>query len=223
LTAASARYALPIALLLLLTAVPALLHESARFEVEDCAAPEQVLALGNGRLPDGGGREAVERYLQRAAAGGRYGAGDLPLGGGPGRLDFVILRSYDAKLVYHWPAARLTWNARGSQRPDRHALELHATPAGTLPVHRAFFETLEKQGGDAFVVAYLLVYHEQPVANPYLAQLRAAPLELVSGRRPMWLFYVSGRVPRERREVAEQAARDWLLGAWQRFRSACVS
>jgi hypothetical protein len=220
---ASARYVPGIVLLLLLTAVPALLHESARFEVEDCAAPDEVFALGDGVLPDGGSREPVQRYLRRAAAGGRFAAGQLPLAGGRAKLEFVLLRSYDAKLVYHWPAARLTWTARGSQRPDRQALDLWAAPTGPLPVHRAYFETLEQQSAGAWVVAYLLVYHDRPVSNPYLAQLRAAPVELLSGRRPMWLFYVSGHVPPGQRTAAEEAAREWLLGAWQRFRSSCVS
>lgn len=220
---ASSRYVPQIALLLLLTAVPALLHATGRFEVEDCAAPDELFALGDGVLPAGSGREAVKRYLRQAAAGGRFSTGQLPLADGSAKLEFVMLRSYDAKLVYHWPAARLTWNARGSQRPDRQALELYASPVGPLPVHRAYFETLEQQGAEAWVVAYLLVYHERPVANPYLAQLRAAPVELVSGRRPMWLFYVSGRVPRDRRDAAEAAAREWLGGVWQRFRSSCIS
>jgi hypothetical protein len=72
-------------------------------------------------------------------------------------------------------------------------------------------------------VAYLLVYDSRPVSNPYLAQLLSAPLQLVRGRSPMWLFFISGQVEPDLKESAERAARAWLAAAWEHYGSVCRS
>ncbi len=70
-------------------------------------------------------------------------------------------------------------------------------------------------------MAYLLVYEDEPVSNPYVAQLKHAPLQMLRGSRPMTLFFVFGRSEPATLARAEQLAHAWLWGAWERYRSQC--
>jgi hypothetical protein len=55
-----------------------------------------------------------------------------------------------------------------------------------------------------------------------LAQLRAAPLELLTGAAPMTLLLVHGNVLQSELPAAEARARDWLSASWQAYRYACA-
>jgi hypothetical protein len=106
-------------------------------------------------------------------------------------------------------------------RPDRRSVQEVVEGNEILPVHRAHYPgELHSESGLA-VVAYLLVYGGQPIANPYWSQLVSAPLQLVTGRRAMWLFLVSAEVRPKERRAAEAAALEWLGEAWHRYQTAC--
>ncbi|HTZ90039.1 MAG TPA: hypothetical protein VMA71_06855 [Alloacidobacterium sp.] len=97
-------------------------------------------------------------------------------------------------------------------------IEWVRTDSGALPIHRAYYG-----GTDASIlVAYLLVYRSSAIGNPYWAQLRAAPVELFSGRRPMTLFLVQARgSPGTLREM-EKVEQEWLVSSWEKYGSACT-
>jgi hypothetical protein len=223
----STRYLPHIVVLFVVAALPTWLHWTSRLDVEDCADPAALLAIDGAESRSAESlREAApgvrlgqrEAFLAHASADGRWAEGRIPLAGGEG-LDFVVVRSFDAKLLYHWPAARMHWERGGSLRVDRNELET----VESLPVHRSYYDNIDSVSQRRWVVAYLLVYDASPVSNPYLAQLLSAPLQLVRGRTPMWLFFISGRVEASRKESAEQAARRWLVSAWERYASVCRS
>lgn len=224
---ASTRYLPHIVLLIALAALPTWLHRTSRLDVEDCADLDALLSLPGGApvsaeaLRTASPQEASwpprERFLSLASADGRWAEGRIPVDGSDEALDFVVVRSFDPKLLYHWPSGRLHWNNGTSLRVERSELER----VGSLPVHRGYYDSLDAGSRRRWVVAYLLVYEGRPVANPYLAQLLWAPLQLVRGRSPMWLFFASGRVPASLREPAEEAARRWIGAAWERYAAVC--
>jgi hypothetical protein len=212
----STRYVPHILVLVLVAAIPTLLHSLGRFDVEDCASYAALLAPPDpdrAPLPS-----AVERSLDRSWGEGNWSTGTLPEGGRVGRLSYVIARSYDPKAVYHWPESRVIWEAR----PVERGLDEVESHGGRIPVHRAYYEPEGSPPRGFVVVAYLLVYHSRPVANPYLAQILSAPGEVVTGRRPMWLFLVHGRVGELQRREAEARAHEWLASAWESYRAACT-
>jgi hypothetical protein len=212
----SARYIPHIAALALVAAVPTVLHSLGRFDVQDCAAPEAILA------PPGPEVSPSDRKrFDRNWGAGNWTAGSLP-GGEDGeggqRLEYVIARSFDPKAVYHWPESRVVWDVR----PEQRGVERIEADGVRLPVHRAYYEAVDGSRRETLVVAYLLVYHARPVGNPYLAQILSGPQQVVSGRRPMWLYLVHGRMGERERPAAEERAHAWLASAWQRHRSACA-
>ncbi len=130
------------------------------------------------------------------------------------RFDFSIIRSYDAKRLYHRPENSLVEHAMVARR----AIEWVPAGSSALPIHRAYYDDT----APTIVVAYLLAYRSSPVANPYWAQLRAAPVELLAGRRPMTLFLVQARGSLGSVREMEKVEREWLLSVWERYCSACT-
>ncbi len=210
---ASTRYVPHIVALIVLAAIPTLLHSLGRFDVDDCANSPALLAPPDAaHAPLLSAEERV--HLDNYWGAGNWSAGALDGGDQDQRLRYVIVRSFDPKAVYHWPEARVV-----DHRHSSRSLEEVTIDGMRLPVHRAFYEP---QGSRTTVVAYLLVYDAQAVGNPYLAQLLAGPKQVLLGRRPMWLFLVYGEVGKGEREAAEQRAREWLASAWERHRTACT-
>jgi hypothetical protein len=209
----STRYVPHILVLMLIAGIPTLLHSLGRFDVEDCANPAVLLAPpdpGPAALPP-----AVEgERFDRSWGEGNWTAGALPRGGPAAPLTYVIARSFDPKAIYHWPESRVI----SEVRPIERRLEDVEGDGARIPLHRAYYEP---DGVRRRVVAYLLVYHSRPVANPYLAQILSAPRQVVTGRRPMWMFFVHGQAAPSRMVETERVAREWLAGAWERYREAC--
>jgi hypothetical protein len=213
----STRYVPHIVALLLVAAIPTLLHSLGRFDVDDCAVPGRLLAPPD---PDHAPLlSAVERQrFDRSWGAGNWSAGTLPREDHAGRLSYVIARSFDPKAVYHWPESRAVWEVR----PVERRVEEIESEGVRIPVHRAYYEPEGVPPRGFVVVAYLLVYHSRPVANPYLEQILSAPRQVVTGRRPMWLFLVHGRVGVPQRREAEARATEWLASAWESYRAACT-
>jgi hypothetical protein len=209
----STRFVPHIVALVVLAGIPTVLHSLGRFDVEDCAAPTELLATPG---PD---QAPMLSTAERQRFDGFWGAGNWSAGtlppthDGGARLQYVIARSYDPKAVYHWPETRVE-----EARPIARGLEDVEGPGERIPVHRAFYE-----GAAApMMIAYLLVYDSEAIANPYLAQILSGPRQVVMGRRPMWLFMVYGKVDESRRADAEARAREWLAAAPERYRAACA-
>lgn len=214
----STRYVPALVALLVLAAIPVFLHTSGRFDVDECRNTAALLVAsrkGGGPASPSTQRGGRTLWLKRASPAGEWAEGTLPVDGLKSTFETMIIRSHDPKKVYHNPDSVLVRGAR-SEEADVEWIERGST---RIPIHRPRFG-----GADAgTVAAYLLVYNGKPVTNPYLAQLLAAPRQLITGREPMTLFFVSGQVHPLRMEIAEEAMRDWLFSEWRRYQSICQS
>ncbi len=208
-TRLSLRYLYPLSACLLLALIPVVVHSYLHAEIDDCKAP-WALAPQSAQASDSGGRRDAmmrERFESFQAQEGSFLRNGL-------RFDFSIIRSYDAKRLYHRPETSLVEHAI----VERREIEWVPEASGALPIHRVYYGDTDP----AILVAYLLVYHSSPVASPYWPQLRAAPIELFGGRRPMTLFLIQARGSPGSLQDVEKVERDWLLSSWEKYRSACT-
>jgi hypothetical protein len=187
--------------------VPVLVHSYGGLEVEDC--PRAAAELFADAGPPDSKRDAWMREAFQAEqwAEGRFTGGDAAID-----CSFLVVRSYDAKRLYHRPYNSLAEGAAGGSR-----LEWISSGSGRIPIHLVQYES----GDPARLTGYLLVYNSRPVAHPYSAQLAAFPLQLLSGARPMTLFLISATGPRPEWPAIGGQVRQWLAAQWQRYRTAC--
>jgi hypothetical protein len=216
---ASTRYVPHVAVLLALTAVLTLLQARDDHRDDDCANPAALFPVRAAPYDDEHDEKAEKRRrTNQVAAGesGRWDEGSVELSPGL-RLNYTIVRTFEPRRIYHQPGRNLATDVRTRREGIEHLDD------GTRPVaiHRLHIETARRAGEGQIVAAYLLVHRGEAVVNPILAQLRGAPFELVSGRRPMTRYLVFARVPPARRAEAEEATRAWLLDAWRRHQAAC--
>lgn len=162
-------------------------------------------------------RDKRDLFMEESLAASQWREGYVRGEGGEARLRFAILRSYDAKLLYYRPEARLV--PRMSLASQR-SLSYVADGDHELPLR--FLSYPQRRGaGSMMMAAYLLVHRAEPVADPYLNQLLAAPRQLVSGREPMTLYFISGVVPRDRGERTRERMIEWLTGSWHEHLEIC--
>ena len=166
-TRLSLRYVRPLSACLLLALIPVVVHSYLQVEIDDCKAPWAFVPESAQASDSGGSRDAWmrERFQSSQWQEGSFFRDGL-------RFDFSIIRSYDAKRLYHRPETSLVEHAIVETR----GIEWVQADSGALPIHRAYYGDTDP----AILVAYLLVYRSSPVASPYWAQLRAAPVELFS-------------------------------------------
>jgi hypothetical protein len=145
----------------------------------------------------------------------QWSEGSINVPGTPAVLRTTIVRSYDAKKLYHRPEKHLFDEAA----VDFRSSEYLDVEGGAIPIHRAHYSN----PGRANVAAYLLVYESRPVSNPYIAQFAALPLQMLRGPAPMTLFFVSGFAPENQAEAVTAAAKQWLALSWQRYRTSCLA
>ena len=209
-TRLSLRYFVPLSACLLLALIPVVVHSYIQVEIDDCKAPWAFVPQSEQASDSGGGRDAWMREFFHSS---QWHEGSFSRDGL--HFDFSIIRSYDAKRLYHRPETSLVEHAIVQSR----GIEwVRADSGGALPIHRAYYGDTEP----AILVAYLLVYRSSPVASPYWPQLRAAPVQLFSGRRPMTLFFIQARGSPGRLQEMEKVGREWLLSSWEKYRSACT-
>jgi hypothetical protein len=183
-------------------------HSYLNLEIDDCKAarllvPQSVPASDSSRKRDAWMRDQFEASQWHEGSFVKDGQ----------RFDFSILRSYDAKRLYHHPENYFANRAFVRER----RIEWVSTHSGAVPIHRVYYS----DPNAAVLVAYLLVYRSSPVASPYWAQLRAAPVELFSGRTPMTLFLIQARGAPGTFPVMENVGREWLVSSLGNYRSAC--
>ena len=174
-TRLSLRYVRPLSACLLLALIPVVVHSYFQTEIDDCKSPRAFVPESAQASPSGGSRDGWmrERFQSSQWNEGSFFRDGL-------RFDFSIIRSYDAKRLYHRPENSLVEHAI----VERRGIEWVQAHSGALPIHRAYYGNTDP----AILVAYLLVYRSSPIASPYWPQLRAAPVQVFSGLRPMTLF-----------------------------------
>jgi len=209
----SDRYAPALFGLSALALLPVLVHSYVRVRPDDCAHPEALVPLqvAGSFSPD---RETELRrnfdvYQWRE---GRVAGVD----GGP-ELDFTVIRSFDPKELYYRGTRRI-WK---DVEPGADRVDWIDADGERLPVVRS------KVGGeqhreDVVAIGALLVYEGQPIANGWLAQLRAAPRQALFGSRPMTLFAARSQAPISQREAAEKRVDEWLVHSWRDYRAICA-
>jgi len=208
-TRLSLRYVCPLSACLLLALIPVVVHSYLQIEIDDCKTPWAFVPESAQASHSGGRRDA---WMRERFQSSQWDEGSFLRDGL--RFDFSIIHSYDAKRLYHRPENFLVEHAI----VERRGIEWVPADSGALPIHRAYYRDTDP----AILVAYLLVYRSSPVASPYWPHLRAAPIELFSGRRPMTLFLIQARgSPGSLREM-EKVGREWLLSSWEKYRSACT-
>lgn len=199
----STRFA-PMALVLLVLAlVPVALHTYVGATYDDgvrvSAVPEVLAGMRSEparRSANWGQRRfGTDEWFDRW-----YGAGQ--------RLRLTVVRTYDAKTVYHHPELAISYPEASLGRAAVEKL-----PSGEpVFVLRGIDESRD-------LVAYALLADEGFVENPYVFQVTSAMKMLVGGRRPMTLVYVQDREP-PAGEFARQPAARVLAAALAAMRSA---
>lgn len=208
-TRLSLRYVRPLSACLLLALIPVVVHSYLRVEINDCKAPSALVPESAQAAHSGGSRDA---WMRQRFQSSQWDEGSFFRDGL--RFDFSIIRSYDAKRLYQRPETALVEHAN----VERRGIEWVQADSGALPIHWAYYGDRDP----AIVVAYLLVYRSSPIASPYWPHLRAAPLELFSGRRPMTLFLIQARGSPGSLGEMEKVGREWVLSSWEKYRSACT-
>jgi len=208
-TRLSLRYVVALSACLLVALIPVVVHSYIQLEIDDCKTPWALMSESAPASNSGGRRDAWmrERFQSSQWREGSFFADGL-------RFDFSIVRSYDAKRLYHRPENSLVEHSI----VERRGIEWVQTDSGALPIHRAYYGNSDP----AILVAYLLVYRSSPIASPYWPQLRAAPVELFGGRRPMTLFLIQAHGSSGSLREMESVEREWLLSSWAKYRFACA-
>ena len=208
-TRLSLRYVLPLSACLLLALIPVVVHSYIQVDIDDCKPPGDFVPVSAQPSDAGAIHDAWlrERFQSSQLHEGSFVRDGL-------RFDFSIIGSYDAKRLYHRPETSLVEHGVA----ERRGIEWAQANSGALPIHRVYYGNTDP----AILVAYLLVYRSSPVASPYWPQLRAAPVELFSGRRPMTLFFIQARGSPGSNPEIEKVEREWLLSSWEKYRSACT-
>jgi hypothetical protein len=130
-------------------------------------------------------------------------------------LKFRILRSFEPERLYQDPLAFFSQPRQfASSRP---VLVRLGSDGDELPIH----EVLAEAPGGARIGAYMFLYDSRPVANPSLTLLSRALGRIATGPRPLTLVSVSVSFASPLRDTAKQLAEEWLLSAWEHYRSVC--
>ena len=130
-------------------------------------------------------------------------------------LEFRIVRSFELERLYEQPAWLFRrWHDLAAYRPT---LEWIGSQGEELPIHKI----VEERSGLARIGAYMFVYDSRPMANPSLALLSATLRRVATGRRPLTLVTVTVSSSAAGREAAEKLGEEWLISAWEYYRSVC--
>ncbi len=208
----SSRHALAIAILVVLATVPGFVHRGGRLLREDCRDPEALLrtdpvaARAAPSAPDALSDSPRTRLSVRR----------LPVADGAGHLDLYVLHAFNPGVMYRPPDLYVVKGIAATGR----TIEFLEHRGERLPVHRTHYDPYDTRS--VTLAGHLAVFDSKPVANPYLAELRAAPSQLLSGRKPVSVFFAHGEVKRGAREAGERALREALASAWDEYRAACL-
>ena len=207
----STRYTPHLAIVMLLAAVPVVLHSYARVENDECAAPARLVRRSIVRPP------STERiaFVEATFGTSQFREGRLPAEDGLPAMSWVVVRTHDAKNLYYRVAHRVL-----GREPDRVRVESVQVGNVALPIRQVEY-TPELGSPLDTRASYLLVYDGKPVANPYLNQLLAAPLRVFTGSRPMTVFFISGRTTRDQVAALQEQQTRWLTDSWHEYRAIC--
>jgi hypothetical protein len=157
-----------------------------------------------------------ERYMEQHFQASQWREGVLPATGDAPALHWAQIRSYEPRLLYYRGSRRIWLDVE----PGGDTVEWIDSDDGQLPIVRSRLSADRPEQPRA-VIASLIVYEGEPVAEGWRAQLRAAPRQMLTGGRPMTLYTVRSNVTDGNRAAAEARARAYLLDAWRTYRALC--
>jgi exosortase len=208
--AVSGRHGLALAGLCALALVPVAVHANALLRGDDCANPTALVPAS----PDSDPARAELMAVHYRASQWREGV--LPASGDAPELRYLVVRSYEPRLLYYRGARRM-WQ---EIEPGGDTVEWLESDDGRIPIVRSRLSGERPEQPSAFI-ASLLVYEGEPVDVGWRAQLRAAPRQVFTGPRPMTMFAVRVELRPKDREAAEARARAYLLDSWRTYRALC--
>ena len=209
-TPIATRFALPLALACALAVVPVAMHSSESMRSDDCANPGALVPVAAQVDPE------RARHMEQQYKASQWREGVLPAVDGAPELHWALVRSYEPRLLYYRGSRRLWLDVE----PGADTLEWIESDDGKLPIVRSRLSG-ERPDYPQAVIASLIVYEGEPVAEGWRAQLAAAPRQILTGGRPMTLFTVRGEVHGGNPEAAEKRAYAFLIDSWRSYRALC--
>ena len=187
------RYALPVALVLILALIPTVIHSYLDLKADDGLSVTNIKSVLDNfkstptdRKPGWGEQTfGCEEWIERTYTDEQ---------GTPLRL--FAGRSYDHKRLYHHPELALSY-AKG----------LTSTGLVTLPGQKEIPVNLLYNDARSNMAAFVLLYDGKFIDNPISFQIQDALKQLISSRKAMTLFYVvDENVPKNTEFVQTSAA-----------------
>ena len=173
----STRYALPVALILMLALVPTVIHGYLGMKTDDGLSATNInpvldnfTSTPTNRQP-GWGEDTFgcEDWIERTYTDEQGKS-----------LRLFVGRSYDHKRLYHHPELALSY-AKDLRSEGR--IRLPGQPE--MPVH------LLRNDMRPNIAAFVLLYDGKFIDNPISHQIKDSLKQLISARKPMTLFYVA--------------------------------
>jgi hypothetical protein len=211
-TTLSTRYVGPLLALLLPALFAVWGYSYGEFRSDECADPSALLETGwiegleSENEPDG----KIPPWLLQDI-GGTIATKGSELSA----LEFRIVRSFELERLYEMPVRFFSeWLYVVAAQ---HTLEWIGPQGEELPIYRVFEQTprFTRLG------AYMFLYDSRPLANPSLELLSATLRRVVTGHRPLTLVTASVYTSDSHREAAEELVDEWLVSAWEYYRSVC--
>ncbi len=206
----STRYVPHMAVMILVAMVPIVVHSYLDLRSDECADPVRLAASSSWRH-----QKERDAFMRRRLRAHQWKEGKLPTQPGEPAIRYTIVRSYDAKRLYYRIERRLL----GAEPDVQEIVEVEAG-SEQLPIRTLRFHPKPGSAG-ATVPAYLLVYDGRPVGNPYVNQLLAAPLRMLTGRLPMTAFFAASDVHMREMDAVQKRQIEWLVESWHRYREIC--
>ncbi len=206
----STRYVPHMAVMILVAMVPIVVHSYLDLRSDECADPVRLAASSSWRH-----QKERDAFMRERLGAHQWKEGRLPAEPGEPSIHYTIARSYDAKRLYYRIERRLL-----VAEPDLQKIIKVQANSEQLPIRTLRFHPKPGSAGAA-VAAYLLVYDGRPVGNPYVNQLLAAPLRMLTGRLPMTAFFASSNVRVSEMDAVQERQIEWLVESWQRYREIC--
>jgi len=173
----SARYALPVSLVLMLALIPTVIHSYLGLKTDDGLSVKKIKPeLGNfnseptNRQP-GWGEETFGSvdWIERAYTDEQGKT-----------LRLFVGRSYDHKRLYHHPELALSY-----AKDLRSEGQIHLSGQPEIPVNLLHNDMRPN------MAAFVLLYDGKFIDNPISHQIRDSLKQLISARKPMTLFYIA--------------------------------
>lgn len=200
----SLRYAFPVLILLALASIPTVIHTYVQAKSDSGKSVTLIPEVLNGYASKPYARHNAEWVDSMFKSNDWFER----IYQSPGESDvrLFVARSYDHKRLYHHPELGLS-----------HGRDLESAGVVALPGKDNILVHLYNHVNGQEFVGYVLLYQGDYVDSPITHQIRNALGQLVSARKPMIIFYVSGYYAEAENEFVQTPAASILSAAIRDF------